>query len=768
MRPPKFPRGTILPIVFGLGIILFIYVFSFILYFKQESRITYMYSSRIAAQKLADIGLDVFRQLAKSKLRDPESPFAIELKKAKRDMENLESEPIDLTIEFKKLVDKIKALNIDHFNILEWKAVITINPDDFEEFKSPLATYSGIYEKYGVMRLTVTAKVGVEGSLFASVEAKASEITEVKVNIASIPLLADFTLFIGNARSSGAYGLNRTILDEKGEHSGGSPAPIVLTNGNLSEKFPILNWRKPIANDLFTKDDLGQQGWVYLGSGKNTSPVYLKPAFRLNDVTGPGEDPFDERFTFYLGPPPYECRYSDKEFPAQMIAEAKKNDDDLIEDGYRLRHMDLGVFGKPSQQTAEIKTLYGFLKEPNLNNSSSQAPFNGYESSTLKPFGLDKSISPTIVFGNVLREYITLSWIIVPDGPDPDSQTLGQEWKDVVKESYEGGPSLYPSLKNVDDPNYVIDNFFYAPLLYCSSKEHYTKLMTQTKYKFIKEFTGSIFADYDKYTNRMTYFHEEESYNTALDYIVDSGLNRIPSEQVLGDSGYYNGKNATNKSQCYPKEFQHGVTPSSSCRQLMNILEKVKDHLDITQNQRIVWNARGDINTFMKDYKFLQSSGGQNVLNLGTVIYSEESPTIGPFPKVLRGGIIVCTKDITVVGPIGTGAKSGPLTIISLGGNIRIKYTIQGNIKALLIAPEGTIQTSGGQILLEGALAVQKLPPGTLSSISTPSFITYNSRLLKQTPDQEQDPETATGLIMVESCPVGNPLPTAALGGDGP
>jgi hypothetical protein len=200
----------------------------------------------------------------------------------------------------------------------------------------------------------------------------------------------------------------------------------------------------------------------------------------------------------------------------------------------------------------------------------------------------------------------------------------------------------------------------------------------------------------------------------------------------------------------------------------MNILEKVKDHLDITQNQRIVWNARGDINTFMKDYKFLQSSGGQNVLNLGTVIYSEESPTIGPFPKVLRGGIIVCTKDITVVGPIGTGAKSGPLTIISLGGNIRIKYTIQGNIKALLIAPEGTIQTSGGQILLEGALAVQKLPPGTLSSISTPSFITYNSRLLKQTPDQEQDPETATGLIMVESCPVGNPLPTAALGGDGP
>lgn len=775
------PRGTILALVLGVGFILVLAIMSFLVYLQRESRLTSMYSARIAARKLAEMGMNIFKPYIKKAVRSPEFELTAILKKPREDMSE-ESIPFDLKELFPDIVQNLEELDIKHFrDIHSWEAFITVSPDDFEAFDTPLARYKDpggtakSYEKYGQVKMKVRAVVG---SGLTGVSAEVHEITEVKVNVSRVPLLADFTLFIHDALATGGGGgggsggdsdrFNQTEVDSDGKKCTG---PLIVLSNGMGQ-----TWRPgPGMQDWFSKDHLKNQGWVYLGTpgtgggAGGGNKISLTVAFgngaytESGDYTGANEK-HDDDFTLYQGEPEPDPETGEmtanpliknKEFAA-----AVENTEGEV---YEHIYVHTGVCGHNPTPTYKILgTDYSTPSKPLLLNG---------KSSCLRLFGIPQYVSPTLVLGNVQRHFLRLCALRI----NPEIDDALDTWKLRAQEL-------------ANDPQigfYTDDWATVMPLYFCNNETEYNVLGTyppdgsdptvialglneqppehRTRYRFLKEYIPTQIGQYQNYRNWMTHVYKN-SINYSLDYIAAVGYTPSPDHVVL-DQYYEEGNDALTR---YPSQFNPNV--EAAVTSLPALLDTMSTHF--AKPQRLAWQTSPEdgegmkLTEFLEEWNYLSPSGD---LTLGTVIYANTSTfnsgggVVVDACNVKRGGVIVCEGSVTVKAPITGDNFNEILTIVSRTGNITLSAGGGSGqkIQAHLVAPNGELRIQGnsGGFVVEGAVAVRTLPQTTLDSITQGTSYIYYVDALKKLPGNFEES------IMVDVCPVGDPIPSAPITG---
>jgi len=727
-------------IVFTMGILLFLYILGFIYFLKTESRQASLLSTRFAARKLADMGLMLFKRYLRGGLRDPEFELSkiLSLPLEKIDDGDTEIE-FDLTEAFKGIVAQIEALELRDYQHISWTGKIIVNKDDLKSFGFPLARYpAGTYEKYGDIRITVTASVRMGVNV---ISATSSEMTHVKVNVLRIPVLADFTLFVDNILEAAAGivrepdGLNWVEIDQEGKLEKG--ALLVLDNG-----WVFNDWRPDSPPDFIDEGSLKNQGWVYLGTGDSTTKkAVLVTAYGNGEIN---EDKRDEMFSLFQGAPSAKRVFGNLEFNSRVGTPAHPE--------YVLQHMNIGAIGGEQPVWYRDWTIdYGSGKQ-----------ILGSTSSFLRPHGLPSCLSPTVVLGNVHRRYLRLSSLVVPhDQVDA--------WKDKIDIVDHGIISTHAI---------ATQKWTYAPLYHCSSSSSIRELGSKSTplsglikggqnqyefiFKYIKKGRGIRLWTSGQYRRWMTNTFDRPI-NTDLDIIHRGGFESTP-EAVL-EAGLY-GRGDTDTRRRYPgfrEDEIQAVTTDLHAAFFDNVARHFRD------GKRWVWSTQSkeddkplDVMNFLAKFNFLDSNTRK--LKLGTIVYSPSSRTqrIGGF-TVVRGGMIVFEKNVLVEAPIHS-PNGEVLTIVSLKGDIFLKCTSStGTIHAQLVAPCGSLlRTSDtADFDIVGGVAVRSLPDVLLKRLQDRSISTigYNMKL-KFTPGED---EPYRRIVAVDICPLGDPVPTTEL-----
>ncbi len=743
-------RGAVMIMVIAISVLLFIYVLSFLHFLKNESKQAAMLGTRFAARKLADMGLMLFKRYVRGGLKDPEFELTKVLSQPWEKMDDGVFEmDFDLTEVFEKIVKQVESLELHDYRNIEWNGTISVNRDDLKFYGFPLGKYpSGTYEKYGDVRLTVTASVS-RGP--AKVTADSSEITQVKVNVINIPIISDFVMFIDDMRISSKgvkrnlEDLNRLDVNQEGKIINGAVLSIKNTQ-------PLSGpWRPDNPPGEITADFLKKQGWVYLGTGKENDEIKLTTAYG-NGVIEEGK--VDEMFTLFQGAKGANRVYGDKAFNDEIESWGVGE--------YVLQHMDIGAIGGEQPDWYKDWTVNYKTMQPLLNKLDSSKSFSSF----MRPHGLPAEIFPTIVLGNVYRRYLTTSTLVVP----PDK--VG-DWEHKIDTVILEGDNT------VDDV--IEQKWTFAPLYWIEDNADYNQLGNQQtplsnlleggifRYHFIISYLHSpqdppeqhMLFPPDNYKRWMTKVYNRPI-NFDLDFINQAGYQCDPPS-VLGTEFY--GLEDTDERKKYPllrKDEIEAVT-----RDLHSAFENNIDrHFNYKKRQRMVWTTKSkedkkplDVMDFLEKYKFLDTSTRE--LRLGTIVLSPElkkRQRIGNF-TVKRGGIIICIGDIVVEAPLKSSGD-GVLTIVSVKGNIYLKNANPDeSINAHLVAPEGGLYLSFGtqRVNIKGGVAVKFLPEGTIKRLLPRSIntIEYDAGLKIVPGIDSKD----TRVVVVDFCPLGDPVP---------
>ena len=404
-------------------------------------------------------------------------------------------------------------------------------------------------------------------------------------------------------------------------------------------------------------------------------------------------------------------------------------------------------------------------------STDQKAPLEDGVSSCLRLFGTPSYVSPTLVLGNVQRKFLRLCVLRV----NPNDTQAMDTWQLRAQEK-------------ANDPqiNFYKDEWaMVMPLYFCNNEPEYNVLGSfppdgsdpdvaalgldeqpgehRARYLFLKEYLPTQIGQYPNYREWMTHVYKNPI-NYSLDYIASVGYTPSPDHVVL-DQYYEEDNDALTR---YPSQFNPNV--EAAVTSLPALMDVVSGHF--TKPQRLAWQTGPDdgegmeLTEFLEEWNYLSPSGD---LTLGTVIYANTATNNGGGSIVVdscnvkRGGVIVCENSVTVKAPITGDNFSEILTIVSLTGDITLSSGggSSQEIQAHLVAPRGALKVQGnsGSFVIEGAVAVRSLPKTTLDSITQGiSTIQYKASL-KMLPGNYEES------IMVDVCPVGDPIPSAPITG---
>jgi len=509
-------------------------------------------------------------------------------------------------------------------------------------------------------------------------------VREARCQCLSLPVLSRFSLFIRQPEET-----NETAKGYNGLRNRSDGAILSPDDTLKGVEAPLIVYNSSKASSL----DLKNNGMIFLG-GQNMIELHLTSGSDMNA---------GEVFHFYPG------NLSEKAFPKFLL----KN----LPAGFSS-----GISFNDGARTATLKiqaTYGGFYDQDTKGNSMN--PFGALDdffagdpprtmnSSFLHLCGTMGNPSPGIVIGQVLRVFPYYSAIVVDFSDD-----------DVI----DGLLILLASPIEFTIAGTKINFWDLLPLPGIFAPNSGGESLQIDSGLSLEKLFGSR-ETYLSYACQLI----TEPYNQVVDYLLNQEM-AIPPAQRFAQHGEI--ADLTGSSDYYitgeQLKFRFPGAESSANVNLHDL------------NSQKLFSGR-----FTESYSsaedFLSRNLTGNLLDLrGQTIYIDSDRLELPASLLLRSpGVICCRKDIIVKGGIQTPEIKGPVSLISLTGNIVLE-TVNESVNASLIALEGTLKApDSNSARIFGTVAVNTLKPADWRKGGSITFADYYDPTLQENQNQRAE-----------------------------
>jgi len=675
-RPPKFQpghkltgnrTGSILLIVTGTLICLFMFAIGYARYLSQQSAMADRLNRRQKLGRLAEAvatlaahKLQFSSQLLNSPSAGLARPDASPALKAIFDYLAQPLAKFSQSREFElPLVEDATA----HFSLLVeglWQAAgfgdelqetvtVVITRDDFSASGPAREAYPR--EKTGHIGLKINMKLVNADKIISS----ADFIYSCPVRIATVhaPVLSKFNLYIENASIAGKekeHAWNQVGVDQFGNfaETRSSARPLVLNNDD--------NQNLPVRTE-FRSFVEAPRGLVYLGG---SSRLFLNLA--RSDVMAPNADS-GEGFQFFRN------RGFDGFYP--VAAASSPEAGRLL-----ISFMDQGVSDDPDNRNTSFynRILSGHFGRQQIEEGRMNL------ASIFRLFGTQGKPSPTLVLGHVYSAFLTIARLTGENG------------------------------RKVNPP--ILDNLSYAPPM--QPAPYYLSLIDEPEYADLKaafNLDGSP-ASYLKYLTSYASRIRHRPYNQGLGFLLSQENPDAPLLFPTADplSGFIKSSDHAGTHQI-PAPFSAIFAGVADLRSLSKLLMPA-------------------VNQTRFSYSF-QNREGQNPLDLlasqnlvsrsrmaqhGWVKFSHGIKIDRPLAYLSHAGIVVEKGDLIVSAPVRPvpGREQSLLYLVTLDGNIIFDNSPEDQLQAAFIAhsddpDRGRLIFRRPPAAIRGALAMKKL-----------------------------------------------------------
>ncbi|MFZ5949523.1 MAG: hypothetical protein ACOYXC_02365 [Candidatus Rifleibacteriota bacterium] len=530
---------------------------------------------------------------------------------------------------------------------LEESISLVIDRNDFTACGTGLSSYNR--EKTGYATINVILDVKNQNKIVSSFEFNYS--CQIRVTTSHIPVLSKFNLYVEDASISTAeheFAMNQVSVDELGNlaRSRTKAVPLVLNNDD-HQNLGV----KPSMRDFV--DDA--RGLVYLGGN---SILYLNLA--RSDVVAPSSDS-GEGFHFF--------RRENFDGTYPVLAADHSDGRHLL-----LSRMNLGVSDDPGERSA---SFYNII-ESGMPGREQVEQGRCRLSSIFRLAGIEKKHSPTLVLGNVMSQYLSISLLY---------DSSGRPANPPVLKNLSYAPTLLP-------PNYYI---------YEIVSDGYADLRAAFG-------LGESPADYVRYIKEYAPRVRQRPYNAGLAFMLQQdnadAISLFPEEDPL------------RKLMKSPD--------SSLCHKIPGSFAAIfPGEVDLKRMQKFM--AIGDYRVAYR----IDNEGGENLLDLlrSQCLVSRERVALSGWVRckngfkisrltefVSGGGIIVENGDIVIENSFlpSDHRDSSLIYLVTLNGNIVLGNSPDQQVQAGLIAysdgPEG------GRVIFDrppksirGAIAMKRM-----------------------------------------------------------
>lgn len=715
---------------FGVLIALCLGVFSYFTYMQQRRVLRYQQLFAEYNQHLARVGMHLARREIELRLRNRESE---EFRRLSRSFDSIEwngdglaplhETPIDVKATYSVILEKIcKDLIGGEGNLKSLTAqayLALVDAPDLRKFppwtpgSSGAAALGNGREKWG--RLFIEVVSVFQGASFMN----AHSVTlrgyyEFRVLGSQPPVLRHFTLFLHDPLDGGPDATwNRCAVDDKGSVQTGG-FPLILCNGLTGDRE---YWGQGTA----LRDALPQQGWVYLGGGREQilNLAYSEEETRsgLLPETFVGED-----FHFFL----YEVGKESK--GRAYVNEVDQQKANVPPSDWELRNWDMGVspLGQGLPASYERCFLAGALAQQHSSLNDKRK-----RSSLLRLFGRGgghKAISPTMVFGDVRAGFlkIALAW---PRGGMLSGGANASNYFCILRPPV--GTDLQPFLPEwqnatgsgrPDDPRFFSGKFLWqgpggtplaAPLLPASTY-------------------GPLASGYKTRPYNQALLYLQTANHTAQPTTdgTHQGLNLPP--EVFGVDPAQPWSSLESVPDAMAPEEEKACFEDLSLADLPRAMEK-PEFLIARASRHFDPGAGATFPEFLTSQGFLTSDG---TLSLGATVLASGPISLPPIARVVRGGTIIAD-GITVTGGIHAVAQGQHLALVARTGNLRLET--KDPVQASLIALKGLVTCPEGMDVW-GQIVARGLQMSDLEALSAPSFLGYARNKLKVSSEDDTFP----------------------------
>lgn len=506
-------------------------------------------------------------------------------------------------------------------------------------------------------------------------------VRDAKCACLSVPVLSRFSLFIKQPEETNEIVKGYNGLRNRSD--GAILSPDDTING---VEAPLIVYNSSKASSL----DLKKNGMIFLG-GDNIVELHLTSGSDVNA---------GEVFHFYPG------NISEKAFPKFLL----KN----LPAGFSS-----GISFNDGARTAALKiqaTYGGFYDQDTKGNNMN--PFGALDSffagdpprtmnsSFLHLSGTMGNPSPGIVIGQILRVFPYYSAIVVDFENDEVIDGLLFLLMSPVEYSVAGKAvnfwDLLP-LPGIFSPNsggesLQIDSGLTLETLF-GSRETYSSYACQLI---------------------------TEPYNQVFDYLLNQEMTIPPARRFAEQSGIAESAGSSDY-LVSGKNFKFKF-PDAEPSESLNLHEL---------NAEKLFSGRFT-ETYKSSEDFFRDNLADDVLDLrGQTIFVDcESLELPTSLKVRSPGIICCKKNITINGGIPKPEIDGPVSLISLTGDI-ILETVNEPIYASLIALKGTVKApESSSVRISGTVAVNTLQPSNWRKGGSITFADYFDPTIQENQNQ--------------------------------
>jgi len=532
---------------------------------------------------------------------------------------------------------------------LEESITVGVMRDDFVDTGATSSAYTR--NKSGNLRITVNLRIIHSEHLSTTLDFNYS--CPIRVATAHVPVLSKYNLYIENARlNSGDYdaGYNQVSVDGFGNfaETRSKARPLVLNNDG--------NQKLPVKTDFrnFVEDE---RGLVYLGGN---SSIFLNLA--RSDAVAPNSDS-GEGFQFFR-----RLNY-DGTYPV-YAGNSAENGKVLIV------YLDQGVSDDTDQRNLSFYSLIesGYFGVKQVQEGRMRF------SSIFRLFGVQRDLSPTLVQGNVLSQYLTIAL------------TWG-----------EGGKKLRPPfLTNLSYTAPMMPDAYYFD---CISLPEYADLQSAFA-------LDNSLDSYKKYVNHYSSRVNHRPYNQGLGFMLsqtnaDAAM-LFPDSDPLSRFVRSSAHDGTHK---IPGVFAEIYPEVADLKSMSPFATGFADAAKASY--RVDNSAEPDIFKLLKQQGLLSQD---RLLLDGWLSFSSGITINRRLEYMSSGGIVVENGDLIVEAPVVPGGwrDNCLLYLVALNGNVIFKTQPDAKVQAAVIASSNTAEH--GRVIFEappaeikGALAMKRL-----------------------------------------------------------